>query len=194
MSTNIKTWQERWGIPMDTVASQTKAELFMQEEINDLRDALAAATAPQLVAGDGRAGFEAWITRDEGASLALAVDPHCQDGRFPATYWWPTVETAWRAWANKPSGATQSARQIATLHAVIGELTTERKVQAASGIKYGCHIDLAEDEKPDNCVIDSGRMNDCVYASRYGKDGRKHCGEWRPIKFAAPAAPTGSGE
>ena len=87
-----------------------------------------------------------------------------------------------------------SARQIATLHAVIGELTEERKAQTAPATEYGCHIDLADDEKPDSCVIDSGRMNDCVYASRYGKDGRKHCGEWRPIKFTAPAAPTGSGE
>jgi hypothetical protein len=58
------------------------------------------ALYPGYVAPVGN--FEEWAIR-EGLSVALARDMACSDGRFPSTYWDPAVETAWRAWANKPS-------------------------------------------------------------------------------------------
>lgn len=51
--------------------------------------------------------------------------------------------------------------------------------------KYGCHIDLPSPEY-DACVLDGGNPADCIYAERYGEEGRKKCGEWKPVVFVAP--------
>ena len=48
--------------------------------------------------------------------------------------------------------------------------------------KYGCHIDLPSPEW-DACVLDDGNPADCMYAERYGEEGRKKCGEWKPVVF-----------
>ena len=50
---------------------------------------------------------------------------------------------------------------------------------------YGCHCDLEPGMKPDGCVFDEGRSEDCVYARLLLKDGkgRNDCKEWRPIKL-----------
>lgn len=50
--------------------------------------------------------------------------------------------------------------------------------------QYGCHIDLPSPEW-DACVLDDGNPADCVYAERYGEEGRKKCGEWKPVVFVA---------
>jgi len=50
--------------------------------------------------------------------------------------------------------------------------------------EYGCHCELGENEKPDNCVIDEGHPDDCALATellRSGKD-KTSCPEWRVIK------------
>ena len=46
-------------------------------------------------------------------------------------------------------------------------------------VKYGCHVDLYDVEQPDDCVIDSGRHNDCIYA----KEGmrKEQCEYWRVV-------------
>lgn len=46
-------------------------------------------------------------------------------------------------------------------------------------LRYGCHCDLEPHMTPDDCVIDSGRYHDCVYA----KPGmrKEQCEYWRPI-------------
>lgn len=80
--------------------------------------ALAAATAPQPVAGDERAAFEAWC-----------YDKHAIGGpeRGLKEYANSGTQAVWLAWQAR---AAQSARQIATLHAVIADLTAERATPA----------------------------------------------------------------
>ena len=60
-------------------------------------------------------------------------------------------------------------------------------------VAYGCHIDLP-DSKYDDCVLDMGRPNDCLYARKYGDSARNHCGERNPVAVkrastSAQAAP-----
>lgn len=49
---------------------------------------------------------------------------------------------------------------------------------------YGCHCDLEPNQSPDGCVIDEGRINDCVYAKILSKEGkvRDDCEYWQPIR------------
>jgi len=54
-----------------------------------------------------------------------------------------------------------------------------------------CTIDM-EEGHGDDCVLDLGRVSDCVYAIKHGTDARKHCGEWKPVtvyKGSLPAPP-----
>jgi hypothetical protein len=161
MSANIKNLEERladlgMGIPHTD-------QLYMDlrdDEIADLRAALAAATAPQPVAGDiadpvfrdwcGRNGMWAITSERKAFDEAVAI------------------------------GRTQSARQIATLHAVIGELTAERGVSR---------------------VVDSAKAldkwfdpNGCQYGMQAARDSALTLRASIRALAAAPAAPTGSGE
>ena len=58
-----------------------------------------------------------------------------------------------------------------------------------SGVKYGCHVDLADDEQPDGCVIEYGGHRDCIYATfpsgRLRRTPRT-CRFWKPIKDPRP--------
>lgn len=52
------------------------------------------------------------------------------------------------------------------------------------GDRYGCHVDLAEDEEPDGCVLDYGQPHDCIYAtfpSGRIRKRRETCMHWRKI-------------
>lgn len=49
-----------------------------------------------------------------------------------------------------------------------------------SEVKYGCHVDLEEGMEPDECVLDCGNINDCVY-TRSVKI-KEQCQYWQPIK------------
>jgi len=46
----------------------------------------------------------------------------------------------------------------------------------------GCHCDLNDGERPDECVFDLGRVNDCSAAMQLAADGRGRddCEHWRP--------------
>jgi hypothetical protein len=48
-------------------------------------------------------------------------------------------------------------------------------------LKYGCHVDLEpyDDMIPDDCVIDSGDVDDCVYAKRGMV--KEQCEYWKII-------------
>lgn len=74
------------------------------------RAILARHTAPADVIQNGsaedKALFEAWAQR-EGLSVTPAPGMECRDGRFPATYFYSSTETAWRAWANKTSHSAE---------------------------------------------------------------------------------------
>ena len=67
-------------------------------------------------------------------------------------------------------------QRIAELEAQVARLTGE--------IEYGCHCDVFDDEEPDECVIPSGRINDCHYARTRKYTAPEQCPEWRPIKKA----------
>lgn len=69
----------------------------------------------------------------------------------------------------------------------------QKQVSAVEATKeYACFIDLEEGQKPDSCVLDGGVIDHCFYARKHGIEARKHCGEWKPVKFAAvSAAPSG---
>lgn len=49
-------------------------------------------------------------------------------------------------------------------------------------VKYGCHCDLEDGMKPDSCVIDENRREDCTYARR-GIE-KQACIYWKPIDAA----------
>jgi hypothetical protein len=56
-----------------------------------------------------------------------------------------------------------------------------------NGIAYGCHVELAEDEQPDDCVVDYGAYGDCIHGHyRNGQPRRTKwtCKYWRPIDAA----------
>jgi hypothetical protein len=53
---------------------------------------------------------------------------------------------------------------------------------------YACHLDVEEGQKPDECVINTGKHHDCVYAKKYGDKGRDFCGEWKLITVQEPLA------
>ena len=50
--------------------------------------------------------------------------------------------------------------------------------------KFGCHCDLEPGQKPDGCVLDIDRPQDCVHARILLKQnqGRNDCGYWCIIK------------
>jgi hypothetical protein len=59
--------------------------------------------------------------------------------------------------------------------------TAKAKMAAqAAGVRYGCHVDLAEDEEPDGCVKDIGDDFGCVYARRHKT--REACRYWLPVR------------
>lgn len=55
--------------------------------------------------------------------------------------------------------------------------------ERASEKKYGCYCDLDPGMQPDDCVLDHGEVNGCVYAQALvnaGK-GKEDCHEWKPV-------------
>lgn len=75
---------------------------------------------------------------------------------------------------------------LSTPQAILALIAEVEQAQAVKQEpKYGCHIDLPSPEY-DACVLDGGNPADCMYAERYGEEGRKKCGEWKPVVFVAP--------
>lgn len=60
---------------------------------------------------------------------------------------------------------------------------TQQEIEA-SATKFGCHCDLEPGQEPDGCVLDNGRVRDCVLAERLIENGkgRNDCAEWRRIE------------
>lgn len=79
---------------------------------------------------------------------------------------------AWRIrWADKHDGLNHFIWKMALAAVSIPE-------------KWGCHCDLEPGMKPDGCVLDEGKPENCVYARMLLADGksRDDCKEWRKIE------------
>jgi hypothetical protein len=89
----------------------------------------------------------------------------------------------------------QSAR-LTALESERDALLAAAGKEAVKGepVAYGCHVDLCDGDKPDGCVIDEGRPQDCVYASRL--NDKQSCSFWRPIMllYTAPTAALENGD
>ena len=73
-------------------------------------------------------------------------------------------------------------RIVACVNACAG-IPTETLEAAATNVSHGCHVDLEEGQKPDACVLDEGRPQDCMYAGQLMRNGKTklHCEYWKPI-------------
>ena len=58
----------------------------------------------------------------------------------------------------------------------------------AGPVEYACHCDLEPHMKPDGCVLDEGKPENCIYAERLVKRGlsKTDCAEWKPISVVKP--------
>ena len=56
----------------------------------------------------------------------------------------------------------------------------EQLIPKLSTVRYGCHVDLEEGQEPDDCVIDSGHLNDCSYAKKGMR--KEQCEYWQICK------------
>ena len=54
----------------------------------------------------------------------------------------------------------------------------------AQPVPHGCHVDLDHGMKPDGCVLDDGRPENCIYAKRLLREGKDKtaCEYWQPIE------------
>ena len=70
----------------------------------------------------------------------------------------------------------QRARRLAAMAALRAAL--------AQPVPHGCHVDLHPGMKPDGCVLDGGRPENCIYAKRLLREGKDKtaCEYWQPIE------------
>jgi hypothetical protein len=62
----------------------------------------------------------------------------------------------------------------------VSEDTTKPKLWP----EYGCHVDLCEGEKPDDCVISYGAHGDCTFGHTPSGRPRRHphtCKHWQKV-------------
>ena len=58
-----------------------------------------------------------------------------------------------------------------------------------NGVEYGCHVELDFGEKPDDCVLDLGENEYCMFATlESGRPRRSKwtCEYWKKIKEVKP--------
>lgn len=67
------------------------------------------------------------------------------------------------------------------MHDAVDAIKQAFKGGTFSDIKYGCHLEVWDtiDGQPDNCVLNSGDVEDCIYA----KEGMRpeQCEYWRIV-------------
>lgn len=51
-------------------------------------------------------------------------------------------------------------------------------------VPFGCHCDLEPGKKPDSCVLDEGKPENCFFAEKLVKEGKnkQDCEYWHEIK------------
>ena len=66
------------------------------------------------------------------------------------------------------------------------EVIPNLEAALAAPVPHGCHVDLDLEEgmEPDGCVLDEGRPDNCIYASRLHREGKDKtaCEYWKPIE------------
>jgi hypothetical protein len=73
---------------------------------------------------------------------------------------------------------------IAELQAITARLQAQNPQSQRYGCHvYACHVDLDVGEQPDECVLDKGLPEHCLYARKLTAEGKDKtaCGYWRPI-------------
>lgn len=53
----------------------------------------------------------------------------------------------------------------------------KQMVPNLSEVKYGCHVDLEPGQEPDDCVIDTGDLFNCIYAKESMR--KEQCKYWK---------------
>lgn len=66
----------------------------------------------------------------------------------------------------------------------IYEAITALRAALAQPVPHGCHVDLDPGMKPDGCVLDENRPENCIYARRLSREGKDKtaCEYWQPIE------------
>lgn len=54
----------------------------------------------------------------------------------------------------------------------------------AQPVPHGCHVYLLPGMKPEGCVLDENRPENCIYARRLSREGKDKtaCEYWQPIE------------
>lgn len=96
-----------------------------------------------------------------------------------------------------PDGTSQDCKSAKMVRLTLENVWKEyEKLKDAEAVPFGCHCDLdnmPEGYKPDDCVMDYGDHDSCVYARQLVREGKPKtaCIYWQPIK--QQAIPDGEG-
>lgn len=101
-----------------------------------------------------------------GGGGVMGIDLHA----LPS---WPQSQDSLAA---QMSGLIQVANRLGLYDAADAVKQMAAKLDQ---VKYGCHLDLYDLEEPDECVIDTGAIHNCIYA----KEGmrKEQCKYWRIV-------------
>lgn len=72
-------------------------------------------------------------------------------------------------------------RGFANSSAAAARSDIKSALSAMASVKFGCHCDLEPGMKPDGCLIDENRRDDCIYARRVER--KEQCEYWQPVTF-----------
>lgn len=117
----------------------------------------AAPTAPEQHADDHDA-FEAWAQREGGVNLLPALIDVCEDGRFPASYFYAPTETAWRAWANKPVPARKALSDERLDYIARSYFANKRDQESVKGAIHDAFKEAQASAQPDVPETDCGNI------------------------------------
>jgi hypothetical protein len=91
------------------------------------------------------------------------------------------------AWPQSQESLSQQMASLIQVANRLGFYDAADAVRQLSGkldeVRYGCHVDLEPGQEPDDCVIDTGCLHQCIYA----KSGmrKEQCEYWKIV----PAPP-----
>ena len=58
-------------------------------------------------------------------------------------------------------------------------ITLSTDLPNKDNIKFGCYCDLEEGQSPDDCVMDTGKLHECIYAKK--GMSKWNCKYWKAI-------------